>query len=57
MIEYRGRTTAAMLYDDLPINDVFRKIDDNNVLGIMDLKGMAQPFFFRLARDGKSTIN
>ena len=51
MIEYRGKTTAAMLYDDLPINDVFRKLDDDNVLGIMDLKGMAQPFFFRLHRE------
>ncbi|MCK5874665.1 MAG: DUF4334 domain-containing protein [Alcanivoracaceae bacterium] len=51
MIEYRGQTTAAMLYDDLPINDVFRKLDDDNVLGIMDLKGMAQPFFFRLRRE------
>ena len=51
MIEYRGKTTAAMLYDDLPINDVFRKLNDNNVLGIMDLKGMEQPFFFRLRRE------
>ena len=51
VIEYRGKTTAAMLYDDLPINDVFRKLDDDNVLGIMDLKGMAQPFFFRLRRE------
>ncbi len=50
MIEYRGKTTAAMLYDDLPINDVFRKLDDDNVLGIMDLKGMERPFFFRLVR-------
>ena len=51
MIEYRGKTTAAMLYDDLPINDVFRKLDDNTVLGIMDLKGMTQPFFFQLRRE------
>ncbi|MDF1630118.1 MAG: DUF4334 domain-containing protein [Alcanivoracaceae bacterium] len=51
MIEYRGKTSAAMLYDDLPINDVFRKLDDNTVLGIMDLKGMAQPFFFQLKRE------
>jgi hypothetical protein len=51
MIEYRGKTTAAMLYDDLPINDIFRKLDNNTVLGIMDLKGMAQPFFFQLKRE------
>lgn len=51
MIEYRGKTSAAMQYDDLPINDVFRKLDDNTVLGIMDLKDMPQPFFFQLKRE------
>lgn len=50
MTEYRGRSSATMIYDDLPINDVFRKIDDNAVLGVMDMKGMAQPFFFILRR-------
>ena len=40
-------------YDNLPINDVFRKVDDNTVLGIMDLKGMKQPFFFVLRRDDR----
>ena len=48
---YRGVATATMMYDNLPINDVFRKVDDNTVLGIMDLKGMKQPFFFVLRRD------
>ncbi len=51
MIEHRGQLTAAMLYDDLPINDVFRKLDDDRVLGLMDMKGMAQPFFFQLQRE------
>jgi hypothetical protein len=49
-IEHRGVVTAAMLYDDWPINDVFRQIDDHTVLGLMDYKGMAQPFFFVLQR-------
>ena len=53
MIHYRGKTSATMSYDDLPINDVFRKVDDNTVLGIMDLKGMKQPFFFVLRRDDR----
>ena len=53
MIHYRGKTSATMSYDNLPINDVFRKVDDNTVLGIMDLKGMKQPFFFVLRRDGR----
>ena len=50
MTEYRGKVSATMIYDDQPINDVFRKIDDNSVLGVMDLKGMKQPFFFKLTR-------
>jgi hypothetical protein len=51
MTEYRGRVTATMCYDYLPIHDVFRRVDENTLLGLMDLRGMAQPFFFVLARD------
>ena len=39
MTEYRGKVSATMVYDHKPINDVFRKIDDNRVLGLMDQKG------------------
>ena len=52
MMEYRDRLSATMIYDYLPIHDVFRKIDDNTVLGLMDWKGMPQPFFFILNRAG-----
>lgn len=51
MTEFRGVTTATMSYDQLPINDVFRQVDDNTVLGVMDLKTMEQPFFFVLRRE------
>ncbi|MGD1714934.1 DUF4334 domain-containing protein [Dapis sp. BLCC M172] len=51
MIEYRQKVSAMMIYDHLPINDIFRKIDDNTVLGLMDFKGVSQPFFFVLKRD------
>lgn len=51
MTEYRGKISATMIYDQLPINDVFRKLDDNTVMGIMDLKGMKDPFFFKLKRE------
>jgi len=51
MTEYRGKLSATMIYDDLPINDVFRKVDQNTLLGVMDLKGVEQPFFFILRRD------
>ena len=51
MLEYRGQVSATMIYDDKPINDCFRKIDETRVLGAMDLKGMPAPYFFILERD------
>lgn len=51
LTEYRGKESATMIYDSLPINDIFRKVDENTVLGVMDLKGMEQPFFFVLRRE------
>ncbi len=54
MMEYRGQVSATMIYDYLPINDSFRKVDDNTVLGIMDFKNSPQPFFFVLRRCDKA---
>jgi len=51
MVEYRGKTSATMIYDYLPIHDVFRKIDDRTVLGLMDYKASRQPYFFQLSRE------
>lgn len=51
MMEYRGKVSATMIYDYLPINDVFRKVDDRTLLGLMDFKPIPQPFFFILNRD------
>jgi hypothetical protein len=51
MTEYRGKLSATMIYDQLPINDVFRKLDDNTVLAVMDNKNIKDPFFFKLIRD------
>lgn len=50
MMEYRGKVSATMIYDYLPINDSFRKVDDNTMFGIMDFKKSPQPFFFVLRR-------
>ena len=49
-MQFRGRLGATMVYDDVPIQDVFRRVDDATVLGLMDLKGMERPFFFLLRR-------
>lgn len=50
MLEYRGKVSATMVYDGKPINDIFRQIDSDTLLGLMDLKGMKRPFFFKLER-------
>lgn len=51
MLEYRGKLSAAMCYDQRPILDVFRRVDDDTALGIMDMKGMHDALFFLLRRD------
>ena len=50
-MEYRGVLTATMIYDALPITDAFRKVDGDTVLGVMDLRGLEQPFVFTLRRE------
>jgi len=42
-----------MIYGQLPINDVFRKLDDNTVIGVMDNQHVKEPFFFKLSRDNR----
>jgi hypothetical protein len=54
---YRGVDTATMVYDQLPINDVFRKLSDDAVLGAMDLRGDSQPYFFVLRRDNSLRLS
>lgn len=48
---YRGVDTATMIYDQLPINDVFHELSSDAVLGAMDLRGSSRPYFFVLRRD------
>jgi hypothetical protein len=50
-VEHRGVVTAAMFYDALPIIDVFRRVSSGTVLGLMDMRGLADPFFFVLRRE------
>lgn len=49
-IEYRGVVSAAMVYDHLPIIDHFRRLDENSLLGVMDMRGLSEPYFFLLRR-------
>ena len=49
-LEHRGTLTAAMIYDHLPIIDYFRRVDEDALLGLMDLRDVPEPYFFILAR-------
>lgn len=51
LIAFRGVVTATMIYDALPINDVFRHVDADTRLGVMDMRYTPDPFFFVLRRD------
>jgi hypothetical protein len=50
MTEYRGVVSATLCYDALPVHDVFRRVDGDTVLGLMDLRGSDRPFAFVLRR-------
>jgi hypothetical protein len=50
-VGHRGVQTAAMVYDALPIIDVFRRLSDDVRLGLMDLRSLSDPFFFVLRRE------
>jgi hypothetical protein len=50
LVEHRGVETAAMVYDRQPIRDIFRRVDDRTLLGLMEMRRMSQPFFFVLRR-------
>ncbi|MFN6542118.1 DUF4334 domain-containing protein [Mycolicibacterium nivoides] len=53
---YRGVDTATMVYDQLPINDVFRRLSDDAVIGAMDLRNSRKPYFFVLQRDDSRRV-
>jgi hypothetical protein len=48
--ECRGRTGASLIYQRLPIVDVFRQADERTLLGMMVTPLCAEPYFFTLRR-------
>jgi hypothetical protein len=51
-VQHRGVVTAALVYDRLPVVDVFRQVAPDSVLGLMDMRGVPGPFAFVLQREG-----
>ncbi|KAL4783298.1 hypothetical protein BJX76DRAFT_330253 [Aspergillus varians] len=40
-VKYHGVVSAAMIYNDKPIIDYFRRVDETTVMGVMDAVGLA----------------
>lgn len=45
-INYRGKFSTSMVYKHLPIIDNFRKIDEDTIMGIMEVKGKTALYFY-----------
>ena len=54
MMECIGKVTATMVYNQKPIKDFFKKIDENRLLGMMKSEAFPEPYFFMLVRDDES---
>lgn len=50
-VAYGGKLQASLIYDEKPMMDYFRKVTDDMVIGLGDIKGQATEFFFWLERD------
>ncbi|MCO1335674.1 DUF4334 domain-containing protein [Microbulbifer sp. OS29] len=48
ILEHRGKTSATMIYDTIPMHDMMRKVDENHILGLMERKGMDGCMFFTM---------
>ncbi len=51
MMAFDGMTSAALIYDTQPIMDYFRRVNDDVVIGLGDIKGKPLDFFFHLTRE------
>lgn len=45
-LKFRDKISTSMIYNYLPIIDNFRKIDQNTVMGIMEIKGKISLYFY-----------
>lgn len=53
MVEFRGESTATMVYDGQPIFDHFKRVDERTLMGIMNGKGVldeGRHYYFLLER-------
>jgi hypothetical protein len=48
---FGGTTSASLIYNQQPIMDYFRKVTNDIVIGLGDIKGRPLDFFFHLTRE------
>ncbi|WP_424308586.1 DUF4334 domain-containing protein [Gordonia sp. (in: high G+C Gram-positive bacteria)] len=54
MVEFRGESTASMVYDGQPVIDHFKRVDEDTLMGIMNGKTSLvrdRHFYFYLVRE------
>ncbi len=49
-VAFRGKVSATLIYNEKPLMDYFRKIDENTLIGLGEAKGNLL-FFFHLSRE------
>ncbi|MFD7863562.1 DUF4334 domain-containing protein [Streptomyces sp. NPDC059783] len=55
-VEFRGESTATMVYDGRPVFDHFKRVDGTTLMGIMNAKGVPPEgpyYYFFLDRAGE----
>ncbi len=45
-VKFRDKISTSMIYNYFPIIDNFRKVDDDTVMGIMEIKGKTGIYFY-----------
>src|SRR3954447_19048279 len=50
-VSHRDVLTSELVYDRLPVSDVLRRVEDDVLVGLMDMRGVPRPYFFLLLRD------
>ncbi len=50
MMPFAGAESAAMVYDEQPIVDYFRRVDEKTIMGVMTITGDDRIYFFEQQR-------
>tara|TARA_Y100000310_G_scaffold343152_1_gene449460 strand:- start:22 stop:204 length:183 start_codon:yes stop_codon:yes gene_type:complete len=48
---HQGKDTASMVYSGVEIIDYFRKVNNNFLVGLMDMKAYPKPLYFTLRKN------